>query len=63
MPPGDGLADEVGVSDVTIYRWLNADRYPENVKAVMIVLDSLTRRKRIPKKRRYKPGSRTRKDS
>lgn len=29
------------------------DRYPRNAKAILIVLDQLLKRKRVPKKRRY----------
>ena len=55
------IADELGVIRITVSRWRNGARYPENAKAVMIVLDQLAKRKRIPKQRRYAPGSRARK--
>ena len=55
------LSDEMGVHHMTVRRWLSGDRYPENVKMVLMGLDALTRRKRIPKQRRYGPESRKRK--
>ena len=47
------IADEVGVSTRAAEYWQQGARYPENAKAVMIVLDALTKRKRVPKQRRY----------
>ena len=57
------IADDVGVHWFTAQRWANGEQYPNTPKPVLMVLDGLIRRKRIPKRRRYKPGSRTRKDS
>ena len=54
------IADEVGVSNTAVYRWQSGDRYPENAKAVGMALDTLMKRKRIPKQRRYAKGSRQR---
>ena len=48
------ISDELGVTNVTVYRWQSGDRYPENVKPILIVLDQLMRRKNIPKRRRAK---------
>jgi transcriptional regulator with XRE-family HTH domain len=48
------LADELGVTVNAVEKWKAGDRYPRNVKAVLIVLEQLAERKRIPKKRRYR---------
>ena len=48
------LADELGVTVNAVEKWKAGDRYPSNAKSVLIVLEELTERKRIPKKRRYK---------
>ena len=48
------IADELGVTDITVYRWKSGRRSPENAKPVMVVLDQLLKRKRIPKRKRYK---------
>jgi transcriptional regulator with XRE-family HTH domain len=48
------LADELGVTVNAIEKWKAGDRYPRNAKAVILLLNQLTARKRIPKKRRYK---------
>ena len=48
------LADELGVTVNAVEKWKSGDRYPSNAKAVLIVLEQLSERKRIPKKRRYK---------
>ncbi|MFC2008393.1 helix-turn-helix domain-containing protein [Chloroflexota bacterium] len=47
------LADELGVTVNAVEKWKAGDRYPQNAKAVLIVLGQLTKRKRIPKKWRY----------
>lgn len=47
------LADELGVTVNAVEKWKAGDRYPRNAKAVIILLNQLTNRKRIPKKRRY----------
>ena len=48
------LADELGVTTNAVEKWKAGNRYPRNAKAVLIVLELLSERKRIPKKRRYK---------
>ncbi len=48
------LADELEQKVNTLEKWKAGDRYPSNAKAVLIVLEQLSERKRIPKKRRYK---------
>ena len=50
------IADEVGTHRETVSRWLSGQYYPENAKAVLVVLNQLADRKRIPKRRRYAEG-------
>ena len=57
------IADELGVRATTVHRWVSGDRYPDNSKPVLIVMDGLLQRNRIPKQRRYAPGSRKRTQS
>lgn len=47
------LADELGVTTNAVEKWKAGDRYPNNAKAILLLLDQLLKRKRIPKKRRY----------
>lgn len=47
------LADDLGVTVNAIEKWKAGDRYPTNAKLVLNALDSLARRRRIPKQRRY----------
>ena len=54
------LADELGMSRRGIGGWQSGERSPENVKAVLMALDALLKRKRIPKQRRYGSGGRKR---
>ena len=54
------LSDEMGNHVNTLEKWKSGAAYPNNEKAVLRLLDSLTRRRRIPKQRRYAPGSRRR---
>ena len=54
------IGDEIGVTSRGVDHWQAGRRYPHNAKAILIVLDSLLKRKRIPKQRRYAPGSRKR---
>ena len=52
------LADELGVTVNAVEKWKAGDRKPSNAKAVLVLLDQLARRKRIPKQRRYTENSR-----
>ena len=52
------IADEIGVTARAIDHWQAGRRYPENAKMVLMGLDALLKRKRIPKQRRYAKGSR-----
>ena len=54
------IAAELDVHHSTVRRWESGDRYPENAKPVLMAFDALLQRKRIPKQRRYAPGSRRR---
>ena len=52
------LADELGQAQVTLEKWKSGERYPANPKAVLALLDRIVAMRRIPKQRRYAPGSR-----
>jgi len=47
------LADELDVTVNAVEKWKAGDRQPSNSKAILMLLNQLIRRKRIPKKRRY----------
>ena len=55
------IADGLGVTWYTAQRWDLGQQYPTTPKPVLIVLAALVERKRVPKKRRYQKGTRTRK--
>ena len=46
------IADELGVSHMTVFRWQKGMRKAENSRSVLHMLDTLMKRKRIPKQRR-----------
>ncbi len=48
------LADEMGVTVNAVEKWKAGDRTPNNMKAVIAMLGSISKRTRIPKKRRYR---------
>ena len=48
------LADEIGVTVNAVEKWKAGDRQPSNLKAILLLLDNLMNKKRIPKKKRYK---------
>jgi transcriptional regulator with XRE-family HTH domain len=52
------IADELGVTSDTVELWKAGKRNPTNAKAVMVMLDKVLKKKRIPKKKRYAKGSR-----
>ncbi len=54
------IADELGVHWYTAQRWHKGEQYPDTPKPVLMALDALLKRKRIPKQRRYAKGSRQR---
>jgi transcriptional regulator with XRE-family HTH domain len=47
------LADELGVTPNAVEKWKAGDRRPSNGKAILILLEQIAKRKRIPKQRRY----------
>jgi hypothetical protein len=47
------IADELAVTVNAVEKWKAGDREPRNAKAVIMLLDQLLERKRIPKQRRY----------
>ena len=48
------LADEMGVSRLTVYRWKLGVVYPRSAVAVVLLLRTLEGRKEAPKRRRPK---------
>ena len=48
------IADELEVTVNAVEKWKAGDRHPRNAKAVLMLLDQLMNKKRIPKQRRYK---------
>ena len=57
------IADELEVHKGTVNRWQLGQTYPPMPKPILMALDGLTKRKRVPKQRRYEAGSRTRRGS
>lgn len=47
------IADELEVTVNAVEKWKAGDREPRNAKAVIMLLDQLLERKRVPKLRRY----------
>ena len=45
------LADELDITPNAIEKWKAGDRYPNNTKAIIMLLDQIYKRKRIPPKR------------
>ncbi len=54
------IADELGVTSDTVEHWRAGRRNATNAKAILAMLDTLLKKKRIPKQRRYVKGSRQR---
>jgi len=52
------IARELGQAIRTVESWNQGTRSPANLQPVLTSLDKLTKRKRIPKKKRYAKGSR-----
>lgn len=52
------IADELEVTPDTVENWRAGRRNATNAKGMLIILDELLLRKRIPKKKRYAKGSR-----
>ncbi len=51
------LGDQLGVTVNAVEKWKAGDRQPANSKAVLAMLGEISKRKRIPKKRRYAKGN------
>ena len=47
------IADEMDVHRETVANWDTARHPPANAKVVVMALESLLRRQRVPKRRRY----------
>ena len=47
------VATEIGVHRETVSRWKAGATYPINVMPVILALDGLARRRRVPKRKRY----------
>ena len=47
------IADELGNHVNTLEKWKAGHRYPANTASVLLALGGLTKKKRVPKKRRY----------
>lgn len=56
------IADELGVTSDTVELWKAGKRNPTNAKAVLLMLDKVLKKKRIPKQKRYAKGSRLKKE-
>lgn len=52
------IADELGVTSDTVELWRAGKRNPTNAKGVLLMLDKVLRKKRIPKQKRYAKGRR-----
>jgi transcriptional regulator with XRE-family HTH domain len=52
------IADEMGTYRETVSRWSTGHNKPANPTAVISDLDALLTVRRIPKRKRYAPGSR-----
>ena len=54
------LAERLGQARVTVDKWKSGEHYPANAKAVLVMLEQMTKEKRVPKQRRYVKGNRIR---
>lgn len=57
------IADELGVTSDTVELWKAGKRNPTNVRGILLMLDRVSEMKRIPKKKRYAPGSRKKEET
>ena len=46
------ISDELGVTHMTVYRWQKGMRKAENSRSVLHMLDTLMKRRKVPKRRR-----------
>ena len=54
------VADELDVSHMSVFRWQKGIRKADNSRSVLHMLDTLMKRKRIPKRRRRGTSSSSR---
>lgn len=54
----EAIAVEVGVSPRAVEYWRVGKRYPGHATMVLMALDQLLKRRRVPKRLKYVPGSR-----
>jgi DNA-binding transcriptional regulator YiaG len=54
------ISDELGVKPDTVENWKAGRRNPTNAKPILGMMDTLIKKKQIPKQRRYAKGSRQR---
>jgi hypothetical protein len=47
------LADELGQARVTLDKWKTGERYPANPKAILAMIDQISKMKKVPKQKRY----------
>ncbi len=47
------IADELEITVNAVEKWKAGNRQPRNAKAVIMLLDQLLNKKRVPKQRRY----------
>ena len=52
------MADELGLTSNAVAKWKAGDRYPANAKMVLVGMDKLLKRRRVPKRRRYEKVNR-----
>jgi transcriptional regulator with XRE-family HTH domain len=52
------IADELSVTSDTVELWRAGKRNPTNARGIVLMLDKVLRKKRIPKQKRYAPRSR-----
>jgi transcriptional regulator len=53
------IADELGITSDTVELWKAGKRNPTNAKGVLLMLNRVSNKKRIPKRKRYAKGSRS----
>lgn len=47
------IGDEMGFGRVTVSRWRSGAQYPDHPKPVLMAMDAMLLKKRIPKGKRY----------
>ena len=54
------IASELGLTVSAVEKWKAGVRFPANAKVILMALEALKDRKRVPKRRRYGSESRKR---